>query len=106
MAETPDILVWAPKARRDLIDIWKYFAKVASEETADNLLRQIDRTVGRLMRYPFSGRPREDIEPGLRSILVRPHMVMYRTKGDTLEILRILHERQDASAMVAKAPRP
>src|SRR5947199_10813495 len=36
-------LAWAPRARRDLQDIWQYFARVGSPEIADGLLREIDR---------------------------------------------------------------
>jgi toxin ParE1/3/4 len=95
MAEGLRKLIWAPQARRDLIDIWKYFAKAASAETADNLLRQINLAVDRVSRHPLSGRPRDDIGHGLRSILVHPHVVIYQVTDVTLEVARILHERQD-----------
>ena len=41
-------VVWAPKARRDLIDVWDYDERVASFETDDKLLREIDQAAARL----------------------------------------------------------
>jgi len=46
-------LFWSPKARRDLIDIWKYYAKTASQEIADNLLREIRAGPNVLKSFPF-----------------------------------------------------
>jgi toxin ParE1/3/4 len=100
MAGSGRVLIWAPKARRDLVDIWKYFANAASAEVARGMLREFDRAAKRLMDYPFSGRPREDISPGLRSLLVRPHLIIYRAAGPTIEIVRVLHERRDVSSVV------
>jgi toxin ParE1/3/4 len=98
MAASPKNLIWAPRAKRDLVDIWKYFANAASAEIAGNMLRELDRAAKRLANYPFSGRPREDVLPGLRSLLVHPHSIIYRVAGSTIEIVRILHERRDVSA--------
>jgi plasmid stabilization system protein ParE len=35
-------VIWAPKARQDLREVWLYYARVASPEIADKLLRDID----------------------------------------------------------------
>jgi toxin ParE1/3/4 len=99
-------LIWAPRARRDLIDIWKYYAKLASVEVADNQLRHIDLAVDQLSRWPLSGRPREDIGQGLRSILVHPHVVIYRVTDVTIGVVRVLHERQDIPSAYAQDLKP
>jgi len=98
MAKDRKSLAWAPKARRDLIDIWKYFAKVASHEIADDLLDEIDRAASRLRDRPYLGRLRNEIAPGLRSVLIPPHSIIYRVTDATIEISRVLHERRDFSA--------
>jgi plasmid stabilization system protein ParE len=46
-------LVWSPAAKEDLIKIWRYFARVASPEIADSLLREIDRASERLTNNPL-----------------------------------------------------
>jgi plasmid stabilization system protein ParE len=53
MAEARRELIWAAEARRDLIDIWKYFARTASPEIADKLLRDIRTAAERLRDHPF-----------------------------------------------------
>ena len=41
-------VVWSPKARQDLRQIWRYFARVASPDIADKLLREIRDATERL----------------------------------------------------------
>ena len=98
MPASPLELVWAPTARRDLVDIWFYFAGVGSPEVAERLLRDIDNTVSRLLRHPMAGRPREDIAPSLRSVLVQPYAILYRLSESAIEIVRVLHTRRDFAA--------
>jgi toxin ParE1/3/4 len=106
MAKSLRSIVWAPKARRDLIDIWKYFSRVASSEIADKVLRDIDRGARRLCEYPYSGRPRDEIARGLRPLLVRPHSIIHRVTETTVEITRIIHERRDFAAVLTKDGEP
>ena len=98
MARNPRQLEWAPKARRDLLDIWHYFADTASPDVADKLLRNIERASVRLSDHPMSGRPREEISTGLRSLLVHPYVIVYRVMDSTVDISRVLHERRDVAA--------
>lgn len=95
-------LIWAPRARLDLIEIWRYYAEVASPEIADKLLREIDQAAGRLGEYPESGRIRDEVVPGLRSVLARPYTVFYRIGNDVIEIVRVLHERRDFGTALAE----
>jgi hypothetical protein len=38
-------VVWVPHSKRDLLDVWRYYERVASSDVADKLLREIsDRT--------------------------------------------------------------
>src|SRR5712691_6267867 len=92
----------SPAARRDLIEIWKYIAKASSPEVADNALHKINLAGQRLAEHPFSGRPRNDIAAGLRSLLVAPHLVIYAVSDSVIEIVRVLHERRDVSAAFAE----
>jgi toxin ParE1/3/4 len=98
MARKPRQLEWAPKARRDLIDIWRYFADAASSDVADTLLRNIEFASERLSAHPMLGRPRADISPGVRSILMHPYVIVYRVSDKSVEIARVLHERQDVAS--------
>jgi|SRR5215213_10114597 len=96
-------VTWAPLARKDLSDIWRYFARVGSIEVADNLLREINRAAVRVGQHPLMGRPRDELAPGLRSVLVHPHLVLYRV-SDAVEIARVVHQRRDLAAVFTRGP--
>jgi toxin ParE1/3/4 len=102
MARTRRV-VWAPRANLDLLDIWRYYARVASPDIADNILRGIERTVVAIGRSPLARRSRDDLLPGLRSALVSPHTIFFRVQGTDVEIVRVLHQRRDFPALFRRA---
>jgi toxin ParE1/3/4 len=106
MAEASRTLILAAKAERDLINIWKYVAKTSAPDTADNVLHEIKQAVQRLADRPFTGRSRNEIAVGLRSLLVHPHVIIYRVTESTVDISRVLHERRDFDAAFAKRSMP
>ena len=65
-------VIWAPKDKQDLRDVWRYYARVASPEIADKLLREISQAGGRLADEALMWRARDEVMPGLRSVLVHP----------------------------------
>jgi toxin ParE1/3/4 len=89
------LVVWAPSAKQDLRDIWRYYARVGSPEVADKILRDIDRASERLGRRYHLGRKRDELMLGLQSLIVHPHTIFYRVPGASVEIARVLHERRD-----------
>jgi toxin ParE1/3/4 len=95
-------VVWSPAAERDLINIWGYYARVASREVADTLLREIDRVGRAIGDNPLLSRDRGELAPGLRSVVVRPHVIFFRLSGDAVQIARVLHGRRDFPSMFAK----
>ena len=57
----------------------------------------IFQALDRLSSYPESGRPRDDRFPGCRSLQVEQHVIYFhQPRPDEIEVLRILHQRQDA----------
>lgn len=98
-------VVWAPRAKQDLLDIWRYYARVASPDLADNILRGIGQVGEAIGRNPLAWRVRDDLIPGLRSALVSPHTVFYRVRDHDIEIVRVLHERRDFPAVLGRRPR-
>jgi toxin ParE1/3/4 len=95
-------VVWAPKSKKDLRDVWRYYERVASPEIADKLLREIDDAGERLADEALMWRARDEIMPGLRSVLVHPYTVFYRLNDGAVEIVRILHERRDIARVFLK----
>src|SRR2546430_2214436 len=95
-------LIWSPEARTDLADIWSYYARAAGPQTADNIIRDIGQACRLLEDHPYGGRPRDEVRPGLRAVVARPHVIFYRvTKDDTAEIIRVLDGRRDIEEIFA-----
>jgi toxin ParE1/3/4 len=98
-------VVWAPKSKRGLRDVWRYYERVASPEIADKLLREIDEAGQRLIDEALMWRARDEVMPGLRSVLAHPYTIFYRVSDGVVEIVRVLHERRDFSGIFSKKER-
>jgi toxin ParE1/3/4 len=98
-------VVWAPRAKRDLRGVWRYYERVASPEIADKLLREINHAGERLEDQAHMWRARDEVLPGLRSVLVHPYTIFYRVKDCIVEIARVLHERRNFVAMFSREER-
>jgi toxin ParE1/3/4 len=95
MPEKRRKVLWAPRTEQDLRDVWHYYARVASPDIADRLLREIEQAGERLSEQALMWRARDEVMPGLRSVLVHPYTVFYRVTDGNVEIVRVLHERRN-----------
>jgi toxin ParE1/3/4 len=95
MAEHKRRLVWSAEAEDDLLSIWRYGNEEWSPAVADQHERTLWRACQRLLENQELGRSRDELIVGLRSLLVDPHVVFYRTSPIAIEIVRIVHERED-----------
>ena len=77
----------------DLITIWLTVA-ANNPIAADRLLDAIESRWQQLARYPYSGVAREDIAEGIRHLVTRQYLTLYRIDADGIEIIRILHGKQ------------
>ena len=95
-------LIWSPEARVDLAEIWNYYSHVAGRHTADNVVRKIGKVYQLLEKHPFGGRPRDEVRPGLRSVVASPYIIFYRvTEDDIAEIVRVIDGRRDIDEIFA-----
>jgi toxin ParE1/3/4 len=78
---TPE-LIWRPRARLDLIDIYLTIAR-NNPSAAERICAEIETKVTPLTTYPRLGVRRNDIQPGVRALVIRPYLVLYRTVPDT-----------------------
>src|SRR4051794_41387386 len=92
-------VIWSPAAEQDLLDIWAYYARVGSPSVADNLLRDIQRASETFAEHPLLSRDRSELLPGLRSVVVHPHVIFFRVHDDAVEVARVLHGRRDLPAI-------
>src|SRR5512140_3579755 len=95
-------IIWSPEAEEDLIGIWAYLAEQATEQVADSQLAAIESACVKLEHWPHAGRQRDDLLPGLRSVLAVPYVIFYRVRNDVVEVVRVIHGRRDIDAIFAE----
>src|SRR3954447_16241251 len=83
-------IIWSAEALNDIDQLWDYYARVAGHVTADKVMREVARVVTTIDDFPFAGRARDEIRPGLRSLAANIQIVFYRLKDDRPEIVRVL----------------
>jgi toxin ParE1/3/4 len=93
---------WSPEAEQDLVAIWIHVAREASPDVANEQLRSLDRACEALAEWPHSGRARDELFRGVRSIAVEAYVVFYRVEDSAIEIVRVLHERRDVDAIFSR----
>ena len=86
-----------PAALRDLEGIWRYTAQQWGETQAAHYLDLLNDAFETIAQSPDSAQPCDHIRPGYRRQGVEHHAVSYRLAGDTLVVVRVLHERMDAT---------
>lgn len=88
--------VLSPAASEDLHSIAVWLNDAAGEDIARQVIERLHEKCRRLADLPgHLGTPREEIREGLRSTPVPPYVVFFRYEGDDVQVVRILHERQD-----------
>ncbi len=85
---------FAFRARSDLHGISEFIAK-DSPVNAVRFIAKIEKQCGLLASRPFIGRPRAELGPELRSILVGKYVIFFRPIAGGVEILRVIHSARD-----------
>jgi toxin ParE1/3/4 len=86
-------------AEADMVAIWEWIART-NENAADRLVEEIRVKASLHVKFPRSGRPRENLRPNLRSFVVGNYVVFYRPSNDTIEIIRVLHGSRDIDSIM------
>lgn len=84
-------LVWTDEATTDLLDILDYIAERNPAASA-RLNAAIQHTAERLPAHPLLHRPGR--VPGTREAIVHPNYILVYRVADVIEVLGILHARQ------------
>src|SRR5262245_48631769 len=92
-------VVRTEQAERDLTQLLEYLEK-QSPPAAERLAEAFDARCGTLSQLPEMGRQRDDLAPGLRSIVVRPYVLFYRVTADAVQVIRILHGKRDVDRIM------
>ena len=86
----------SPLAEIDLEDIWLYTVRNWSLAQADSYHRDLIATLNGLASGTKRGRD-VDVRPNYLKCPVGSHMVYFRDRNDQIEVIRVLHQRQDAN---------
>ena len=87
--------VFSKQAVIDLEEIWLYTVDKWSVAQADRYYLLIIDEIDYNCKNINSGKPMGNVRKGYRATKVKSHLIFYRIVDDTVEIIRILHERMD-----------
>ncbi len=89
-------VVFAPEAERQLVDLYKQLAAVASTEVADAFVGAIIESCESLRTIPMRGTLREDIRPGLHTFGFRKWvMIAFEVSRKRVTILGVFYGGRD-----------
>ena len=90
----------SPAAERDLESIWKYTLREWGLEQADRYTDLLTAAFQVLAESPKSAPACDHIRQGYRRRNVERHMIYFRVTDYGIAIIRVLHDRMDASRHV------
>ena len=90
----------SPFAREDLVEIWLTVRWQNGESAADTVVDRLRRGIETVASHPESGRRRDELVSGLRSLAERPWILFYRIEPDAVEVVRVLHGRRDLPTLL------
>mgnify|MGYP000111216561 CR=1 FL=1 len=91
----------SPEAKSDLTNIYRYGVTVWGAAQAASYLNKLKAQIWRLVSYPMMGTDRSTLLPNLRSLPVGSHILFYRPERTLVELVRVLHSRQDPERHLA-----
>ena len=93
-------LVISARAERDLQHIVQHSLEAWGEEQCDRYAAALDRALETIAANPAIGRQRDDLRPGMRSMVVEQHAIFYRVTTTAVVVVRVLHGRMDAGRAI------
>lgn len=95
MSDHNHVLELSEEAYNDLIDIQNYTYAQHGENQWKSYSCDLDDGMAHIIAYPFSGHQRGDVPKGYLTWKVRKHVMIYRIKGTTVYLVRVLHGKMD-----------
>ncbi|SFB65478.1 type II toxin-antitoxin system RelE/ParE family toxin [Azotobacter beijerinckii] len=85
-------------AQSDLDDIFEHYAPLVGEAEAEQIVIRLLEKLEPLETFPGMGRPSQ--KPSVRELVFTryPFLAQYRVKDDTVQILRVVHQRSQHPA--------
>jgi toxin ParE1/3/4 len=89
-------LYLSPEAEKDLIQAADYLDQAtANDAFGDRLHDDLDHVMDLIAENPMMGRARPELRKNLRGFSHDHHTIFLRLSDDSIEIVRVLHQRQD-----------
>lgn len=85
------------EADTDLLQIHTYLAE-RNRTAAIALASEFQNKFESLGRFPFIGRDRSNLLPGIRSVAAETYVIFYRVDPDRITIVRVMDGRRDIEA--------
>ena len=86
-----------PAAEDDLEAIWTYTVQQWGIEQADRYIDFLTAAFAELAQSPKTAPVCDHIRPGYRRQSVERHMIYFRVTDYGIAVIRVLHDRMDAS---------
>jgi toxin ParE1/3/4 len=89
------MVIWSKPAKRDLRNIHDHIAS-DSKFYATKVVRDIIERSEKLNNVPLIGRMVLEVEdPDIREVIVYSYRLIYKVSSSTIEILTLIHAKQD-----------
>lgn len=91
----------SPRVKTELDDIWLHTAtESVSIDIASRLSSQSPIISFSYRSIRTSGRRRDDLRAGLRSVTVDNDIIIYRVEGSNVRVLHVVHGRRDIKSVI------
>jgi toxin ParE1/3/4 len=94
-------IVYSPRARADLNEIWDYIA-ADNIAAADRVAARFDSIFDLLAQRPRMGRLRDEIAEGVRTFPAGNYLLLYRPTNDGIDVLRVIHGARDLGSIAVE----
>ena len=86
-------------ANRDIESIADYLAENRGFERSDRFIKGMTDRLTQLAQFPNMGRRRDEIFPGIRSLLYEKYLIFYTVSDEVVEISRVTNGHQDLNQL-------
>jgi toxin ParE1/3/4 len=87
-------LAIAQRARYDILAIYAFLA-ARSPAAAERTVNRLSARFRDLLVHPLLGRPRNDLRPGMRGLLIDHYIAFYRIQPGRIMIVRVIDGRMN-----------
>ncbi len=91
-------ITFSQLAESDLVEIWMYTYYKWGEKKADTYYNNLTTEIEYLAQFPKIGSTKSEFWDELRYFHIKNHIVFYEIVDSGIYILRILHQKMDATS--------